>query len=153
MNMVLPVRFPDLLKLLPQAPPFVFVDELTRVASETGWSRYVMPPGHFLAMHGLVTAEALLENMAQTGALHQGYMALQKGSERPMGFIASIDRAVFYDLPAPGSCLETEFTLKNLYGAIGVSEGRVFVKGKLLAEAVFKIYSREASSSPGLTLS
>lgn len=144
--MTLPLRHPEILRLLPQASPFVFVDELIRVTEDTGHTRYTMPAGHFLAANERVSAEALLENMAQTGALYQGYRALSEGRERPVGFIASIDRAVFHELPFVEVSLETVFILKNVYGAIAIAEGRISQEGRLIAEAVFKIFSREAST-------
>jgi predicted hotdog family 3-hydroxylacyl-ACP dehydratase len=144
--MELPVRYPDILNLLPQAPPFVFVDELVWATQDAGNSRYVMPAHHFLSSKGRVSAEALLEIMAQTGALHQGYRALSEGRERPVGFIAAVDRAVFHVLPPVGVILETVFTFKNLYGTIAVAEGCITQENKLIAEAVFKIFSRDNSS-------
>lgn len=144
--MELPVRHPDILKLLPQASPFVFVDELVRATEDAGWSRYLMPEHHFLSSKGRVSAEALLEIMAQTGAVYQGYRALSEGRERPTGFIAAIDRAIFHVLPPVGASLETVFTFKNFYGAIAVAEAYISLDDGLIAEAVFKIFSREAST-------
>ncbi|MCX7649882.1 MAG: hypothetical protein N2050_04950 [Flavobacteriales bacterium] len=146
-SLKLPLHGADLLKLIPQAPPFVFVDSLLEVQDLEALSAYRMPADHALAQGGFVSAEALLENMAQTGALHQGYLASQFNRPAPRGFIASIDQASFHVLPPVESPLITRFIFKQTVGQIALAEAVIFFLEKKVAEAVFKIFHAEGSKA------
>lgn len=145
--MNLPISFPDILALIPQAPPFVFVDQLIK-ADNCGAKVCYLPSATVpFFKDDRVSAEIVLEMMAQTGALHQGYMALLQGHPKPKGYIATVDKARFENLPRVGKPIEIQFHLRSVHGQIAVAEAHVHQDGKWCAEAVFKIFRAEGSPS------
>ncbi|MCS6980991.1 MAG: hypothetical protein N2110_05955 [Flavobacteriales bacterium] len=143
--MKLPIHFPDILSLIPQSPPFVFVDTLHRSDNSMALATYLPRPDVPFFADGRVPAEIMLEMMAQTGALQQGYMALLRNNPKPKGFIASIDKARFENLSVLGQTLEIHFHLRSVHGLISVAEAQVYQRGIFLAEAIFKIFCVEGS--------
>jgi len=68
---VLPVT--NITHLIPQKTPFVMVDTLVAFSPENLVSNFKILENNIFAENGYLSAPGLVENMAQSVALHTGY--------------------------------------------------------------------------------
>lgn len=128
------------MQYIPQAPPFVMVDELVRHDSNETLTRFTVPAGHLFVEHGRFTEPGLIENMAQTAAAGQGKEAAGKGDKPPVGFIGQIKDLHIYELPQVRQTLTTSIRVESRVMDVTVAKGQVHVEGKLVAEARYSIF-------------
>ncbi len=98
-------------KMIPQKDPFVMIDKLLYFDPEKVISGLKVTPDNILtSSNGYFTEGGLIENMAQSIALHRGYRGyVNRGKdEKPKtGFIGSIKHATINSLPKVGTELIT----------------------------------------------
>ncbi|WP_378187676.1 hypothetical protein ACE939_04860 [Aquimarina sp. W85] len=97
-------------KLIPQKDPFVMIDKMLSYADNAVVSGLTIKSDNILCNASHFTEGGLVENMAQSIALHRGYRGyLNKGKdEKPKtGFIGSIKHATIYKLPRIGDSIIT----------------------------------------------
>ncbi|MBW1297162.1 hypothetical protein [Aquimarina litoralis] len=129
-------------KLIPQKDPFVMIDKLIYFDSDKVVSGYKVSEENILASNGYFTEGGLIENMAQSIALHRGYRGfIKKGKDgKPKtGFIGSIKHATIHELPKVGTELIT--TVEIIAEIMLVSLVMIEVKdtnGNLLASSEMK---------------
>ncbi len=134
-----PITDSALLKgLIPQKSPFVMVDKLYYFSETKIVSGFKIPPDNLFIFKNRFSAPGLIENMAQTVALHTGYKYYLNQQEAPVGYIGAIKKAVVHSLPEIGTELET--TVKILHNIMGITlvTAQVSCNGKLLAESEMK---------------
>lgn len=124
----------EILKLIPQRPPFVLVDKIYSHAENEILSGFTIPEDHVLVKKSGELSEAgIIEHFAQTIALYQGYYYYLKNLPAPVGYIGSIKNIDIFELPKANQELRTKVTvLQQLLGVTMVS-GEVFLDGKLIA--------------------
>lgn len=130
-------------KLIPQKDPFVMIDKLLGFEENLVISGLRITKDNILASNGYLTEGGVIENMAQSIALHRGYRGyINRGSgdAKPQtGFIGSIKHATIYSLPSVGSELIT--TVKIVAEIMKVSLVEIEVKdaeGTLIASSEMK---------------
>ena len=98
-------------KMIPQKDPFVMIDKLLYFDAEKVVSGFKVTSDNILTSpDGYFTEGGLIENMAQSIALHRGYRGyINRGKdEKPKtGFIGSIKHATINSLPKAGTELTT----------------------------------------------
>jgi len=97
-------------KLIPQKDPFVMIDKLLYFDSDKVVSGLKIQSNNILTNDAYFTEAGLIENMAQSIALHRGYRGyINRGKdEKPKtGFIGSIKHATIQTLPKIGMELIT----------------------------------------------
>ncbi|WP_299219046.1 hypothetical protein [uncultured Aquimarina sp.] len=97
-------------KLIPQKDPFVMIDKLLYFDNEKVISGLKVTSDNILTSDEYFTEGGLIENMAQSIALHRGYRGyVNRGKdEKPKtGFIGSIKHATIHSLPKVGTELIT----------------------------------------------
>lgn len=106
-------RDDEVLQFIPQRPPFVMIDSVYEISERevtTGFhinQQNVLCKGKFFSEGGLV------ENIAQSAALFAGYGFSQKGSDIPLGFIASIKNLQIHKLPLVDTSIKTRIIFQN----------------------------------------
>lgn len=129
----------DLLQsLIPQKNPFVMVDTLTEYTEQRIISRFTVPADNILVAKNCFSASGLIENMAQTVALHTGYKYYLLKKSAPTGYIGAIKKAEIFQLPKVSEILVT--TVEILHDIMGVTlvEAKVECNGVLLAASEMK---------------
>jgi predicted hotdog family 3-hydroxylacyl-ACP dehydratase len=116
----------NVLELIPQRPPFVMIDRLTRF-DETGvTARFRVASGNIFVEDGKFTEAGIVESIAQTCAARMGYLTRlaqqgvpegEKGKVK-LGFIGSIKQLTVEQLPAVGDELDITITVKTEIGAV-----------------------------------
>ena len=88
---------------------------------------------------GVLLEPGLVENMAQTVALHTGYAYFLKGEEAPTGYIGSIKKVEIFGLPKVGETLRTEVHILHEFMGVTMVNVEVFdTEKKVLASAQMK---------------
>lgn len=129
----------DFLKtLIPQKNPFVMVDTLTDYTEQHIVSNFTVPPNNILVTENHFSAPGLIENMAQTIALHTGYKYFLKKRPAPTGYIGAIKKAEVFKLPKVYQKLTT--TVEILHDIMGVTlvQAKVECEGILIATSEMK---------------
>lgn len=105
--------------LIPQKKPFVMVDTLVAFSNEKIVSRFTILDSNLFVQDHLFLESGLIENMAQTVALHTGYTFYLKGEPAPTGYIGSIKKVNVLKLPKLRDTITTEASI--LHEFMGVT--------------------------------
>ncbi|TBW29267.1 hypothetical protein [Gramella sp. KN1008] len=98
----------EIIKLIPQKPPFVFVDTLFEYTSLTGVTGFTVPGDNILLDKNRLSESGLIEHMAQSMSLHRGYQGSLSGQRKPKtGFIGLIKTVEIFYQPKVGEKLKT----------------------------------------------
>ncbi|WP_273565353.1 hypothetical protein [Maribacter halichondriae] len=124
--------------LIPQKNPFVMVDTLNDYTEQYIVSNFTIPKDNILVSKDHFSALGLIENMAQTVALHTGYKYYLKKKPAPTGYIGAIKKAEIFQLPEVSKTLVT--TVEILYDIMGVTlvQAKVECEGVTLASSEMK---------------
>jgi len=124
--------------LIPQKGPFVMVDKLLYYSDTKIVSGFLVPLKNLFVQDQKFLAPGLIENMAQTVALHTGYKFYLAKKPAPVGYIGAIKKAEVQLLPNSGDELQT--TVEILHDIMGITmvSAKVESNGVLLAQSEMK---------------
>ncbi len=124
--------------LIPQKPPFVMVGKLLEYSDKKIVSGLIVPEDNIFVFENRFMAPGLIENMAQTVALHTGYKYYLAQKPAPTGYIGAIKKATVNALPFVGQELET--TVEILHDIMGITmvSAVVTCEGIVLATSEMK---------------
>ncbi|MCP4976732.1 MAG: hypothetical protein GY931_11265 [Maribacter sp.] len=108
-----------ILNLIPQKPPFVMVDKLIYYSEDRIMSGFCIKSGNLFTKNSIFNAPGLIENMAQTIALHTGYQYYLQNKPAPTGYIGAIKKVEIKALPSANQELFT--TVIILHDIMGVT--------------------------------
>jgi len=128
------------MKYIPQAAPFVMIDEVLSANETTTVTSFKIKEGHLLVEKDQFTEAGLIENMAQTAAAGMGKKAAESGEQPPVGFIGQVKDLNIDRLPPAGATIITEVKNKNQILNVIIAEGCVQWEGQEIARAAFKIF-------------
>jgi len=132
------------MKYIPQAPPFVMIDELLFADERQAQTRFTIPAGHLFVIQNVFTEPGLVENMAQTAAAGTGKQAADLGLSAPVGFIGQVKNLHIYQLPEVGETItSTVIHTARVMNAL-VAEGSIRCNGVVIARAEFKVFLQES---------
>ena len=126
--------------LLPQQPPFVMVDCLLGFDNDTTTCGYTVPKDGIFTNDGCLSAEGLVENIAQTCAARQGFYnkyVLKRGVQ--LGFIGAIRNFRVMRLPRVGQQLKTTIRVEENVMGMTLASAKVECEGETVATTEIKI--------------
>ena len=136
-----------LFQFIPQRPPMVMVDGLKEHTAEISLSSFKIESDNIFISNGLLQMPGMIENIAQTAALRNGYDFMikmqtseDKAPKPPVGFIGEVKNLIIHFLPAAGETLETKVTLLHNIFTASVVKGVVTYQGTIAAECEMKIF-------------
>jgi len=109
----------DISHLIPQKAPFVMVDTLLHFSSNEVVSNFKIIESNLFFQNNNLLESGLVENMAQTVALHTGYGYFLKNEVAPTGYIGSIKSVEIHKLPTINETITTKVTI--LHEFMGVT--------------------------------
>ncbi|MGK7389883.1 MAG: hypothetical protein ACNS60_06010 [Candidatus Cyclobacteriaceae bacterium M2_1C_046] len=118
----------DVLKYIPQRPPFVMVDKVFEDGPDYIITGFDLKEDNILAENGYFNEGGLVENIAQSAALFAGFQFQAKGKPAPLGYIAGIKDLKIFFRPPCNTEIKTKIRLTNDLMNIQVVEGEVFNK-------------------------
>ncbi|MBR1539462.1 MAG: pseudouridylate synthase [Bacteroidales bacterium] len=128
-----------ILNILPQRPPFVFVDRLLHYDEELTRTAYRIPEDALFVEDGHFRSAGLVEHMAQSAAARTGYVARYiLHIPVTIGYIGSVRKLRILRHPRVGETLETSvFVRQDIFG-ITLTDIEVRCGDELLATASMK---------------
>ncbi len=124
--------------LIPQKWPFVMVSTLFYFSNEKIISGFKIKEENLFSSKGYFQAPGLIENMAQTVALHTGYSYFLKNKKAPTGYIGSIKKAEIFKLPKVGQELKTTVTILHDIMGVTLVKIEVLCEEKIIALSEMK---------------
>lgn len=124
--------------LIPQKKPFVMVDKLLYISQKNIISGFTISKDNILVSENLFSEPGLIENMAQTIALHTGYAYFLAKKPAPTGYIGAIKKAEIFQLPEIEQEITT--TVEIIHDIMGVTlvSAKVECDGQLIAQSEMK---------------
>lgn len=95
-------------ELLPQKNPFAMVDFLYEYSDERIVTGYEVAADNLFVEEGRFNESGMIENMAQSMALHTNYSFYLKNMQAPEGYIGSVKNVKVHALPEVGQEIRTE---------------------------------------------
>lgn len=127
-----------LLGLIPQRKPFVMIDKLVHYSEKKIISGFTVSKESILTTEGYFSAAGLIENMAQTVALHTGYKYYLAHKPAPKGYIGAIKTAEVLALPKVTQELRTSITIIHDIMNVTLVEAEVLCEGQVMARSQMK---------------
>ena len=112
--------------LIPQKFPFVMVDSLVSFSKTEVTSAFTIKKDNLFFLNNELSEPGLIENMAQTVALHTGYDFFLKGEDAPTGYIGSIKKIEIFKLPKVGEIITTHVNIIQEFLGITLVEIEVY---------------------------
>jgi len=137
---MLPISGAELINLIPQKPPFVFISSLLQLDDVCCKTSFKFDDNQVLCFDGSLSPGGLLENIAQTAACKVGYEDFVKGKKHTVGFIGEIRDFVFSRLPKSGEELTTEVVVERKVFNVHIISGKTIANGEQIASCVMKIF-------------
>lgn len=136
----------DVLELLPQAPPFIFVHRILdfNIEDLSCITEFTVLDHTIFVKDGNFSESGILENIAQTCAVHIGFYnkyILKKKIQ--VGFIGAVKNLRIFDNIQINDTLTTKITILTEFGSMKIAEAKVFRDTQLLAEGELKIALQE----------
>lgn len=129
----------DIENLIPQKSPFVMVDSLLGFSDTQIVSSFKIRESNILFENKTFSEAGLIENMAQTVALHTGYDFFLKGQPAPTGYIGSIKDVQISILPKLDEVIHTEaHILQEFMGVTLVEITVTNVNKEIIASSTMK---------------
>ncbi|PIB37878.1 hypothetical protein [Maribacter sp. 4G9] len=126
------------IELIPQREPFVMVDKLHHFSKNKIVSGLTIYNTNLFCNNNIFLEPGLIENMAQTVAMHKGYTYYLKNEPAPVGYIGAIKKAEIFELPKLGSELITTVTILHDIMGVTLVEAKVECGDTLIATSEIK---------------
>jgi 3-hydroxyacyl-[acyl-carrier-protein] dehydratase len=132
----------DITKYIPQRDPIVMVHELLEADDEHAVTSLTIEPDNVFVSAEHFKEPGLVENIAQTAAMHVGYQCAKKNNPIPIGYIAAVKDLKIYALPKQNTIIATSVKIINKVLDVTVVEGRVEQDGNLLCSCEMRIFAK-----------
>lgn len=132
----------DITRFIPQRSPIVMVHNLVEASDKHAVTQFHVEPDNVFLSKGYFGEPGLVENIAQTAAVHIGYQCMLKDLPIPIGYIAAIKDLRIEALPHEDAILTTSVTITNKVLDLTVVEGKVESGGKLFCSCEMRIFAK-----------
>ena len=114
------------------------VDKLYDFSENQIISGLTISTDNIFTYNGFFNAPGLIENMAQTVAMHKGYTYYLKNKPAPVGYIGAIKKAEIFEIPKVGHELRT--TVNILHDIMGVTlvKANIVCGNRIIAQSEIK---------------
>jgi len=136
-----PINGDRLTQLIPQKPPFVFINSLNEVSADKCVTTFTFEADNVLCENGKLMLAGLLENMAQSAGCKMGHDDFMQGKKPRVGFIGEVKNFSVLRLPNVGEELTTEIIVEGkVFGSVTLIAGKVFVANEAIASCNMKVF-------------
>ena len=106
----------DITKYIPQRHPIVMVHALVEADDSHAVTELAIEPDNIFVSNEFFAEPGLVENIAQTAAMHVGYQCSLKNIPIPIGYIAAVKDLKIQALPKPFlDCLKKQLIVLYCY--------------------------------------
>jgi predicted hotdog family 3-hydroxylacyl-ACP dehydratase len=132
----------DITKYIPQRHPIIMVHELVEADDDHAVTQLYIEPDNVFVSNEYFAEPGLVENIAQTAAMHVGYQCALKNIPIPIGYIAAVKDLKIRALPKQNTQITTSVKVTNKVLDVTVVEGRVEQAGNLLCSCEMRIFAK-----------
>ncbi|HTE31283.1 MAG TPA: hypothetical protein VK666_12970 [Chryseolinea sp.] len=132
----------DILRYIPQRHPIVMVHTLLEADDEHAVTTFNIEPDNIFIDRGNFAEPGLIENIAQTAAVHIGFQCHRKNIPIPIGYIAAIKNLNIVSLPQSNSRITTSVKIVNKVLDVTVVQGEVELEGVSLCTCEMRIFAK-----------
>jgi 3-hydroxyacyl-[acyl-carrier-protein] dehydratase len=132
----------DILQYIPQRKPIVMVHELVEADDDHVITQFAIEPDNVFLASGHLAEPGMVENIAQSAAVHVGYQCALKQLPIPIGYIAAIKDLKVKSLPKQNSTIRTSVKVTNKVLDITVVQGTIEQEGELLCSCEMRIFAK-----------
>ena len=132
----------DILQYIPQRKPIVMVHELLEANDDHVITQFAIESDNVFLSLGFFTEPGMVENIAQTAAVHVGYQCALKKLPIPIGYIAAIKDLRVKVLAKQSATITTSVKVINKVLDITVVQGKIEHKGELLCSCEMRIFAK-----------
>ncbi len=125
-------------ELIPQKAPFVMVDELLQFTQENLRSRFKISASNLFVENNQFVESGIIENMAQSVALHTGYQFFLLNKIAPTGYLGAIKNVEITRLPKTGETIETAIEIIQEFMGVTLVDVKVFSDDEIIAKSQMK---------------
>lgn len=129
----------SLRELIPQRPPFVMIDKMLSFDMTVTVTQLEIRADNVFCKDGRLSAEGLMENIAQTCAARMGYINLNKNEAVKIGVIGSVNNFEVFKTPKVGDVIVTSIEVIEEVFQITMAEAVVKCGDETIAQANMKI--------------
>jgi len=126
-------------ELIPQRPPFVMIDKLLSFDMVFTVTQLEIRDDNVFCKDGRLSAEGLMENIAQTCAARMGYINMTKNEAVKIGVIGSVNNYEVFRLPKVGEVIITTIEMMEEMFQVTMVKATVKCGEEMLAQANMKI--------------
>lgn len=130
-------------ELLPQKAPFVMVNYLLDYTEETIVTGMKVNEDNLFVENGIFNESGMLENIAQSTALHTSYGYFLRKEEAPVGYIGSISNVKIHNYPTIDALITTEVRIIKEFMGVTMIEGKLLQNGEVMMETKMKTFLAE----------
>ena len=132
----------DILQYIPQRKPIVMVHELLEANDDHVITQFAIESDNVFLSLGYFAEPGMVENIAQTAAVHVGYQCALKKLPIPIGYIAAIKDLRVKVLAKQNSTITTSVRVINKVLDITVVQGKIEHEGELLCSCEMRIFAK-----------
>lgn len=132
----------DITKYIPQRSPIVMVHELLEADDDHAVTALDIEPDNVFVTQEHFAEPGLVENIAQTAAMHVGYQCSLKNIPIPIGYIAAVKDLKIKSLPKQNTKITTSVKVINKVLDVTVVEGLVEQNGNILCSCEMRIFAK-----------
>jgi 3-hydroxyacyl-[acyl-carrier-protein] dehydratase len=133
----------DITKYIPQRDPIVMVHALVEADDDDhAVTQLAIEPDNIFVSNEFFAEPGLVENIAQTAAMHVGYQCSKKNIPIPIGYIAAVKDLKIQRLPKQNTKITTSVKITNKVLDVTVVEGRVEQEGNLICSCEMRIFAK-----------
>lgn len=132
----------DILSFIPQRRPIVMVHRLLSATDDDAVTQFDIEPGNVFIDDGMFAEPGMVENIAQTAAVHIGYQCSLKKIPIPIGYIAAIKDLKVKAMPVVNSSIDTYVTVVNKVLDITVVKGMIRQGSETLCTCEMRIFAK-----------
>ena len=132
----------DILQYIPQRNPIVMVHVVLDANDDHIVTQLAIEPDNVFLASGYFAEPGMVENIAQTAAVHVGYQCTLKKLPIPIGFIAAVKDLKIKALPKENSTITTSVKVVNRVLDITVVHGKIEYEGELLCSCEMRIFAK-----------
>lgn len=125
-------------KMIPQKEPFVMVDSLIEYNESSIKTRFEIKKDNLFINGNEFDESGLLENIAQSIALHTGYYHYIQNKVSPKGFIGAIKNVQLIQNPKCGDIIETQIEILQEFMGVTLVKAQVMLKNNVILTAQMK---------------
>ena len=126
-------------ELIPQRPPFVMIDKLLSFDMMVTVTQLEVRADNVFCKDNRLSAEGLMENIAQTCAARMGYINLNKNEAVKIGVIGAVNNFEVFRTPKVGDLIVTTIEVIEEMFQITMVKAVIKCGEETIAEANMKI--------------